>query len=449
MAHGHGHAPDVSTEGQSGIRKGSTFIIGGLTSGHGVFHWFTRSFEVMLPEVRDAFGLTAAGAAAIPAVRELVSGLVALPGGILTDVLRRYWGWVLAACMAAFGFGWLIIGISPVYPVLLAGMALVALAASLWHLPAMSALSHHFSHHRGSALSFHGVGGQVGDAIAPFVTGFLLLTLAWQQIISIYAVVPLLLTFLVFWAFRDIGRSAQQENVQPNLTGQLVLTGRLFQNPRLMLITLIAGLRGMAFVAFIFSLSLYLNDELLLGPLERGIHMGVLVGIGIISTPVMGYLSDRLGRKAVLIPGMLFLGVMTVLFVLIGEGIWALIILALLGTFLFSDQPILTAAALDIVGEGVAASTLGVLSFSRFVLAFLSPFAAGALYDFDSGLPFYYIAGLFGIATILLLFLRLPKVEAAGHHGHDDQGHHQPDHDDHGHGDHGHGHQEHGHDHQH
>ena len=438
MAHAHDHAAHVSTEGQTGIRKGATFIISGLSSGHGVFHWFTRSFDVMMPEVREAFGLTGVGVGGITTTRELVSGLIALPGGIVTDLLRRYWGWVLAACMAVFGFGWLVIGISPVYPLLLVGMALVALASSLWHLPAMSALSHHFSHRRGSALSFHGVGGQAGDALAPVVTGFLLVTLAWQQIISIYAVVPLLLTFVVFWAFRDLGRTGYQEEAEkPDIRSQLAQSARLFKNPKLMLITLIAGLRGMAFVAYIPFLTLYLHDTLGLSVQSRGAHLTLLVLVGIISTPIMGYLSDRFGRKTVLIPGMLFIGIMTVLLVPFGEGIFLLVILALLGTFLFSDQPILTAAALDIVGEGVAASTLGVLSFSRFVLSASSPLIAGYLYNRNSDYTFFYIAGLFGIATFLLLFLKLPKVESAGHHGHDDHGDNQAEHDGHDHHDHG------------
>ena len=125
---------------------------------------------------------------------------------------------------------------------------------------------------------------------------------------------------------------------------------------------------------------------------------------------------------------MIFLCIMTVLLVPYGQG-WILIaILALLGTFLFSDQPILTAAALDVVGEGVAATTLGVISFSRFILSAASPIIAGLLYNANVTYPFYYIAALFAVAAIIMFMIPLPKLQAAGHHGHDDHGH-----DDHGH----------------
>jgi MFS family permease len=320
-------------------------------------------------------------------------------------------------------------------------MALVAVAASVWHLPAMSALSHHFAHRRGSALSFHGVGGQVGDAIAPFVTGLLLVVLAWNEIISIYAVAPLLLTFLVFWAFKDIGRSGEQEETRIDLSSQLAQSSRLLRNPRLLLITLVAGLRGMAFVAYIPFLALYLEDGPGLNEFWRGVHLTVLVVVGILSTPVMGYLSDRLGRKIVLIPGMLFIGTMTVLLPF-GEGITLLIVLALLGTFLFSNQPILTAAALDIVGEGVAASTLGFLSFSRFGLSASSPIIAGFLYNMNINFTFYYIAALLGIATLILLFIRLPRLQSSGQLGHR-QGPAAASHEQHEHHRHDHGHHRH------
>lgn len=421
MAHAHHHPVPVPAAEQTGVRRGAAFIIGGLTSGHGVFHWFTQSLIVMLPEVRTFFGLGAVEVGAITTVREVASGLIALPGGVLTDLLRRFWGVVLATCMALFGVGWLVMGFSPIYPLLLVGMALVAMASSTWHLPAMAALSHHFAHRRGSALSFHGVGGNIGDVAAPAVTGFLLGVMAWQDIIKIYAVIPLFLAFAVFWAFRDIGKSGNaDQRQQPSLPAQITQTRALLKTPRLWAITLVAGIRGMAFISFITFLPLYLTDELNLSAPARGLHIALLVLVGIGFTPLMGYLSDRFNRKLVLIPGMMFLGALTLLLVPFAQNSIALIaILALLGTFLFSDQPILTAAALDIVGAGVAATTLGVLSFSRFILAASSPLIGGALYQMNFDYTFFYIASLFGLAILILLFIPMPRVEHAGpEHGH-------------------------------
>jgi len=434
MAEAHHHAEVASTE-QTGFRRGAAFVIGGLTGGHGVFHWFTQSFIVMLPEVREFYSLSAVQVGAITATRELISGLIALPGALITDMLHRHWGLILTGCMAIFGLGWLIIGYSPIYPILLLGMALVALSSSVWHLPAIAALSHYFSHRRGSVLSFHGVGGNIGDVAAPAVTGLLLGIFVWQGIIKIYAVIPLFLAVLVLWAYRDIGRVS--DGTAPTHDGkeQINFTKRSFllwllsyvafpligwilimlrlKNLSLWGVTLVAGLRGMAFVSFITFLPLYLDDELGLGVAARGLYIALLLLVGIGFTPIMGYLSDRLGRKLVLVPGMLLLSILSLLLVPFGQGIPLIVILGLLGTFLYSDQPILTAAALDMVGEGAAATTLGVLSFPRFILGAASPLIGGALYALNFDFNFYYVAALFALSALILLFLPLPKPEIA------------------------------------
>jgi len=404
MAHAH-HHPEHPRD----IRQRGGFIISGLTSGHGVFHWFTQSLIAMLPEVQVAFGLGGVGVGGITATREVVSGLVTLPGGVIIDALRKHWGLVLAVCMALFGIGWLIIGFSQHYYLLLFGMAVVALAASIWHLPAMASLSHHFARRKGTALSFHGVGGQIGDALAPPATGVLLGFLAWRDIISIYAALPIFLAFLVFWAFRNIGRTQDADAADADGSGsQFRATSQVLRNPILWIVAFIGGIRGMAFIALITFLPIFLND-LGMSALVRNLHLGLLMAVGIVSTPVVGYLSDRFGRKMVLIPGLLLLAALSFLLSGAGVGILLVIIIALMGTFLFGDQPILTALALDVAGGRVPTTVLGILSFERFLLSAASPLIAGKLYDDYGGADtaFIYVAALFALGAITLLFVPL------------------------------------------
>jgi MFS family permease len=138
------------------------------------------------------------------------------------------------------------------------------------------------------------------------------------------------------------------------------------------------------------------------------------VGVGVVATPAIGYISDRFGRKLVLIPGMLGLCILTALLVPFGDGVGLVIILALMGIFFFSDQPILTAAALDVVGQRVAASTLGVFSFSRFVMAAASPLIAGKLFD-SVGIEstFFYISGIYLVASVVLAMVPLATQKPA------------------------------------
>ena len=104
------HEETTETHQHHGVRGTAPFILGGMSAGHGVFHWFSQSFLVMLPEVRDAFSLSEIQIGAITSVREIMSGAVALPGGVFTDLARRQCGLVLAFCMMFFGVGWVIMG---------------------------------------------------------------------------------------------------------------------------------------------------------------------------------------------------------------------------------------------------------------------------------------------------------------------------------------------------
>ena len=105
---------------------------------------------------------------------------------------------------------------------------------------------------------------------------------------------------------------------------------------------------------------------------------------------------------------MIALCALSALLVPFGDGIGLIVILALMGLFFFSDQPILTAAALDTVGQEVAASALGVFSFSRFALGAASPIIAGELFD-SIGIEstFFYISGIYLIATLVLVVVPL------------------------------------------
>ncbi len=153
------HNSDTADSGnEPRMALGGRTIIPGLAVGHTVFHWGVQSFVVALPEIQQAFGLSGVGVGGILAARELATAAVKLPGGVAVDALRKYWGPLLATCLGASALGLLVLGLSPVYPLLLVGMAILAASHSIWHLPASASLSHHFSQRRGVTLAIHGVG---------------------------------------------------------------------------------------------------------------------------------------------------------------------------------------------------------------------------------------------------------------------------------------------------
>ena len=397
---------------RSHLPLGGRTIMPGLASGHVVYHWIIQSFIVVLPEIQAAFGLSAVGVGGLLTARELAAGVVALPGGVAVDIIRRYWGFLLAICLGACALGSLAIGISPVYFLLLVGIAIVAAAHSIWHLPASSSLSYHFAQRRGMALSIHGVGGSIGDVAGPVATGAFLLFLTWQQLLSVYAAVPLVLGVLALWAFRNIGRVTEEEQTDANMGSRIQATRQLLRNPALWGLMFVRGLRSMALVSLVTILPLYLNNDLGMTEWNRGFHIGLLIAVGLVAKTGAGYLSDRFGRKQVLVPGLIWSCLMALALVVFDGGIMLTVTIALLGLFLYPDQPILTATVFDVVGREVASTGLGVVAFTAFLMAAGAAIIAGALYEFGGfSAAVYFIAALFALSAVV--FLVLPVANRA------------------------------------
>ena len=392
-------------------------MLTGMAAGHATFHWIIQSFAVALPEIQAAFGLNSVGVAGIMSARDLAAGLIALPGGVVVDILRRYWGLLLAGCLAVAALGSLVMGISPVYPLLLIGIGVVAISHSVWHLPASASLSHHFSERRGMALAFHGVGGSVGDVAGPLATGLLLALLSWRGLLSIYAIAPFFFFFLIVWSFRNIGRVGLAEGdvaETPSMERRMELTKRLLRNPVLWGLTFVRGLRGMCLISLVTVLPLYLGNELDMNPAWRGVHISLLIVVGLLAKSAAGYLSDKWGRKQVLVPGLIWSCLATLALVPFSDGIALTITVALLGLFLYPDQPILTAAVFDVVGREVASTGLGVVACIAFLMSAGSALVAGAIYQtmgFEETM--YYIAALFALAAVVFALLPLTRAARA------------------------------------
>lgn len=401
-------ASDIASDETKDLRLTARVMVTALAVGHVGFHWILQSFVVVVPEIQHTFGLNGVGVGGIQAVRELTSGLITLPGGVVVGMLRRWWSWLLAVCVGASGLGSLLMGISPVYPLLLMGVSVVSVSHSLWHLPAAASLSHHFANRRGTMLSFHGVGGSVGDVAGPLVTGVLLLVLGWRGILSIYAIGPFFMAFLAVWIFKGIGDLRENDVKTAGLTERLAMTKAIFKSRLLQGMTVVRGLRSMALGAVVTLLALYLGNDLDLAVFNRGFHISLLIAVGLLAKPMAGMVSDKLGRKQVLVPGLIWSCVLATMIVVFDDGISLTITIALLGLFLYPDQPILTAALFDVLGREEATIGLGVVSFVSFLMAATSPLIAGAIYEisgFHAGM--IYVAVLFALAAVVFALLPL------------------------------------------
>ncbi len=143
----------------------------------------------------------------------------------------------------------------------------------------------------------------------------------------------------------------------------------------------------------------------------------MLSGIGILSQPMLAILSDRFGRKAVLLPSFITLGLLYLLLRVATPGIVLGFLTAAIGIFFFTLGNITTAAVMDIAGTRIQASSFGLASSVTQVLALPTPILAGFLIDsYGMGSAFLLSSVSMFLAALVLAPLRLHReTKVQGH----------------------------------
>ena len=179
------------------IPQNRNFILGSMSFGHGIAHLYDQGIPVLMPTIASFFGLSNMQVAVVMAFRFAGFGIVNLGGGLVIDMLKKYWGPILTGCMIAAGLLFLLVGASPNFTTLLISTFLVSIPGALWHLPSTASLSQVFPDRRGWAISIHGFGANLGNVSGPVIAAALLgLVASWRSVLFIYAI-PAFLTGII------------------------------------------------------------------------------------------------------------------------------------------------------------------------------------------------------------------------------------------------------------
>src|SRR6478609_6989743 len=141
-----------------------------VSIGHALTHWYPATFYLLLPLIGAELGLSYSQIGSILTCQFAAGAIANIPGGMLVDTVGRK-GLLMAVSLFWVGFPYLLISFTHSFSMLLACVALVGFGNSLWHPTAIPTLGRRYPDRKGLVLSVHGMGGNVGDAIAPMVVG--------------------------------------------------------------------------------------------------------------------------------------------------------------------------------------------------------------------------------------------------------------------------------------
>jgi MFS family permease len=383
-----------------------------ITVGHGLTHWYPATFYLLLPLIGNELGLTYSQIGLIMTCQFIASAVANVPGGMLVDTVGRK-GLLMGISLFWVGFPYLLIGFSHSYPMLLVCIALVGFGNSLWHPTAISTLGRRYPERKGLVLSVHGMGGNVGDAIAPLVLGVALAAFSWRQVVVLNVVPGLVVALLMFAMLGSIRLAAKQapEDGQ-SLTQYLKGLRSLLRNRSLVLLSTGSSFRTMTQSALLTFLPLYLAREMGYSPAWVGACLFALQAAGFAAAPVAGHMSDRMGRKQILMGSMLTTAVVLVFMAFAGGSALFIFLIAVLGFFLYATRPVIQAWMLDITPKNMGGSSIGVLFGAQALGAALGPWFGGMIADHYGLLAtFYFLAITIVVANVLVFWTPILKTE--------------------------------------
>ena len=237
------------------LGAGRLKLLAVVTGGHFGVHWFQQLFPVILPSLKAQLGLSNVQVGALSSARQLINGAMDLPCGILADSLARRRAPLLASALLAMGVGYSLMGLIPVFPLLLFASGLIGLGTALWHPAAAASLSNSFPERRATALSIHGMGATVSDTVTPLIAGFALLSIAWTSFLAVQIVPSLIIALLVWGGLaRQFGHGKTPAALSAHLRGMMALA----KNSTFLGITLATSFMQMGRVIVITFLPIYL-----------------------------------------------------------------------------------------------------------------------------------------------------------------------------------------------
>ena len=185
--------------------------------------------------------------------------------------------------------------------------------------------------------------------------------------------------------------------------------GGLFKDRRLASVLAVSGMRSLGQSAVVIFLPVYLREDLEYSLAEMAVYLALSQVVGIGAQPVMGALSDRLGRKVIIVPALLAFSAMLVALYFVEPGILMVVVIVVMGAFLYSMQALFLAAASDLGGELQA--TISSMTYAMtFIAATVSPSIAGLVADaFQVKTVFLYSAALLLVSALAFAAIRMPN----------------------------------------
>jgi len=379
-------------------RQGMLLLIV-TVGGHALKHAFNAAFAVMLPSIKSDLILNNTQIGILSTFRGIAGGIANIPAGIIGDRFIKRRAEILGGSIMLVSVFAFTLGVSTNFWMAVLAASLFSIAITFWHPAAISSLSKEFSSRRGFAIALHGTGGSIGETIGPILAGSLMSVVSWRIVFQ-GSIVPGLLFGIIIWSLL---RTIPASQPSASITGYVKSVLRILRNTKLLLVLIFAGGFVGGQTTVLTFLPIYLSEEMDANTATIGIYLALAQVGGIASQPIMGFASDKFGRKFILTPSLCLLGLCFIGISIVPSGFPLGLVVLLMGAFLFPLMAILLAAALDLVGGETQAATVSLVFGSATIVSSFTPTVAGKIADYYTNTqPAFLLAAGLILSTALL-----------------------------------------------
>jgi len=328
-------------------------LLGTITAAHFSHHVTNSLLNPLLPLIRNAFALSYAESGFAVSAFSIAAGLANAPWGVLADrVGSRI---VIVGGLFLMGAASVALATAGAYWQLLALLVVLGIVSGSYHGPAAALIARTFPPRlRGTAMGIHITGGHLSFFAAPALAGILATaTGTWRTPYVWFAAAPIVFGVLL-WVVAPHVRERAAPN--GNRFAAFREIGRVFRDVGPLVSLSIAFQFGIA--ALLAFLALYLVDARGLSPALAAVLFGVPQLVGVIGAPLGGWLSDRFGRRRVMLGGLALMGPAVFAVTAVpNEGL--LVTLAVFGLLWSMRSTVTETLVMDSAAPGRRATVLG------------------------------------------------------------------------------------------
>ena len=384
-------------------------ILGVCLLGFMQAHIHRVGFAPLIPIFMTDLGISYAAAAAIMTAYFWTYTAVQLPVGVLTDRLgpRR----MMLVFLTVLGVGVLAFPLSGSYTQSLVTRGVIGLgAAGVW-LPGLRLIHEWFpSQERGRATGLFSAGGGVGGTLALMLLPVLAGRFGWRWGYAATLLPLLTALVLISWFVRP-GPLAEPRSEATTSRSAAAALLHVVSTRALWAINVAVFFSYGAFIALVTFLPSFLQRQEGLTPGSAGFVTGLVTAGTVISWPLAGFVSDRLGqRKGIYLSSQILCVAACLAFALLvpGRGLGAAAAAALFTGLVLGGMVTPFVMVVELFPASLIGTASGVVNTFCFIGSLLIPVLVGKILDVSGSFSaaFMACAGFEALALVSAAFTR-------------------------------------------